>query len=144
MSKQSEASETVTMFGVGGLIVAVIAGVVAVMAWPTPAGLEAEESGNAVVAYLALLVFSFAQIAVFIAVVAWGVRLGIHWSGLGDSAEDAAAASAAIGRTVRGDGTASGAGVVGTPPVSRRPGNLSGIEPLGPVADREWMNEDGQ
>ena len=150
MSVEYDAQSKVAALGIGGFILAVIGGFVAVQQWPETSLVTGEDKGNAVAAFLGLLACGLGQTAVFVAIVACGVRLGVRWSGLSDSlsavarsTERAVVATSAVASTATGGVAAGSAGVVGSPPVQRRPGDLSGIEPLKPVADRSYMDGDG-
>ncbi|MGY2703314.1 hypothetical protein [Nocardioides sp. HB32] len=145
MSVEYDAQSKVLWLGVGGFILAAVSAFVAVQQWPDTSLATGEESGNAENAFLALAVCGLAQTAVFIAVVACGVRLGVRWSGLSDALSSAARSTelAAAGVAAATGTSRPGTGAVGAPPVHRQRGDLSGIEPLGPVVDRAHMDRDG-
>ena len=77
----NEAQDLIWGLGIGGFVVAVIAGVVALAQWPD----STVNDGNAAVAYLAFAVYTIAQMAFFVALVAVGVRLGVRSLDLSDA-----------------------------------------------------------
>lgn len=82
--RESEAKSQVLGLFFGGLAVGVIAMLVAINQWPQDSvDPMKEDAGSAALAYFALAVAAFAQMAMFVAVIAWGVYLGNRWSGTG-------------------------------------------------------------
>ena len=130
----NEAHDVIWGLGIGGFVVAVIAGVVALAQWPD----STVNDGNAAIAYLAFAVYTIAQVAFFVALVAVGVRLGVRSLDLTD-----AIARAVVSRADAAP-TSTATGAVGAPPVHRRGAGTSGVQPLGPVSDQDYLDEDGR
>jgi len=116
MSDRSNAANTVTALVVGGLVAIGLGTLLAVVEWPTDSVYD-DSNGSAAIAYLGLVVAALGQLAIFAAVVAWAVTIGIRWSGL----------TSEVGYMVRS-----------------AVGPKSGIPPLGPVSDTSYLDEDGR
>ncbi len=93
----NEAQDVIWGLGIGGFVVAVIAGVVALAQWPD----STVDDGNAAVAYLAFAVYTIAQMAIFVALVAVGVRLGVRSLDLSDAIARAVGSRGRPGRRKR-------------------------------------------
>lgn len=81
---REDAENTVIYLGIGGVVAAVLGAVLATTQWPSGQGLE--DHGNAFVAYLGAGLSVLGQLALLVALVAVGARLGVRWSGLLDPA----------------------------------------------------------
>ncbi|KQW46920.1 hypothetical protein ASC77_17125 [Nocardioides sp. Root1257] len=115
MSDRTNAGNLVGGLVVGGVVAIGLGALIASVEWPHESVYN-DDSGSAVLAYLGLLIIGLGQLALFAAVVAWAVTVGIRWSGLHEAIERSA----------------------------RPAGGLSGVEPLGPVGDRTYLDEDGR
>jgi hypothetical protein len=116
MSERANAANLVGGLVLGGILAIGLGTLIAVVEWPQEAAYNGDDTGSAVLAYLGVLIIGLGQLALFAAVVAWAVTVGIRWSGLRDD----------IDRSIR------------------RAAETSHIEPLGPVADAGYLDEDGR
>jgi hypothetical protein len=82
MATRDDAENTVVYLAVCGVLAGVLGTVLAVTQWPDDQGYDS--GGNAPAAYLGLALAGLGQLAFFVAVVAYAVRLGVRWSGLLD------------------------------------------------------------
>ena len=115
MTDRTKAGNLVGGLVVGGILAIALGTLIAAVEWPHESVYNDDE-GSAVLAYLGLVVAGAGQLAIFAAVVAWAVTVGIRWSGLREE----------IDRSIS------------------RAGTTSGIQPLGPVADAGYLDEDGR
>jgi hypothetical protein len=115
MSDRARAGNLVGGLVIGGLVAIGIGTLMAAVEWPDESVYN-DDTGNAVLAYLGLVIAGLGQLAVFAAVVAWAVTVGIRWSGLSEDIDHSRAHT----------------------------GTLSGIQPLGPAADSTYLDEDGR
>jgi hypothetical protein len=90
MSIREDAENSVIYLAVGGALAGLVGYALAISQWPNDEAYQ--DHGNAVVAYLGVAVAVVGQLALFVALVAVGTRLGVHWAGLVD--RDAAPAPA--------------------------------------------------
>ena len=115
MSDRANASNTVVALVVGGLVAIGLGTLLAVVEWPTDSVYDDAE-GSALIAYVGLVVAALGQLAIFAAVVAWAVTIGIRWSGLTSDVDY----------------------------IVQRAVAPSGIQPLGPTSDASYLDEDGR
>jgi hypothetical protein len=116
MSDRTNAANTVTALVVGGILAIGLGTLLAVVEWPTD-NVYGDAEGSALVAYVGLLLIGLGQLALFAAVVAWAVTIGVRWSGLTSEMDYI---------------------------VRRAVGPQDGVQPLGPVTDRSYLDEDGR
>ena len=83
MSTRENAESSVIYLAGGGTLAALVGYALAISQWPSSDGYQ--DHGNAVVAYLGGALAVVGQLALFVALVAVGTRLGIRWSGALDS-----------------------------------------------------------
>ena len=117
MSDRSNAANLVAALVVGGLVAIGLGTLLAVVEWPTESVYNDDE-GSVVIAYVGLALAAVGQLAIFSAVVAWAVTIGIRWSGLTSDVDYI------VKRAVAPKG--------------------SGIQPLGPTSDTSYLDEDGR
>ncbi|GAA1129104.1 hypothetical protein [Nocardioides aquiterrae] len=79
---REDAENAVVFLAVGGVLASVLGGVLAATQWPSDQGFE--HHGNAFVAFVGAAIGLLGQLALFVALVAVGARLGVRWSGLLD------------------------------------------------------------
>lgn len=119
-SREAGAQRALIALGGGGLALCVLGLLVAVSQWPSDSDVF-EEEGSAGLAYLGVAMTSVGQLAVLVALIGVGVGLGIRWSGLSDTASDAARSA----RTV----------AAASDPSSAPTSGWSKVPPLGPPSD---------
>jgi hypothetical protein len=135
MSDRRNAANTVGALVVGGLLSIGIGALLAVVEWPTDSPYDSGTEGSAAIAYIGLILIGLGQLAVFAAVVAWAVTIGIRWSGLTSDVDYIV--RRAVGKKAGPE--------PGAPAVTRkRSGDLSDIAPLDPVRDRSYPDEGGR
>ena len=78
---REDAENTVTYLAVGGIVVLVLGWVLATTQWQVD---RFGDHRNTLLAVVGFVLAAVGQIAVLIAIVAYGARLGVRWSGLLD------------------------------------------------------------
>ncbi|GAA4700593.1 hypothetical protein [Nocardioides conyzicola] len=134
MSDRANAANTVTALVVGGVLAIAVGTLLATVEWPHESTYDDAE-GSAVLAYGGVLMIGLGQLALFAAVVAWAVTLGIRWSGLTNEVDYIVRRAVGVK-----DDTPTGRG----PVTRKRSGDLTAIQPLGPVSDTGFLDEDGR
>ena len=79
MSTSEDAENTVIYLAVGGALAGLAGYALAISQWPHSEGYQ--DHGNAAAAYLGGALALVGQLALFVALVAVGTRLGLRWSG---------------------------------------------------------------
>lgn len=118
-SHEATAQRTLLVLGGGGLGLCVLGLLLAMSQWPDDSDVY-EDTGSAGIAYLGLAISGIGQLAVLVALIGFGVGLGIRWSGLADTASDTARSARTVAEV--------------SDPSTVRSG-WSKITPLGPTSD---------
>ncbi|GAA1797242.1 hypothetical protein GCM10009795_048350 [Nocardioides hankookensis] len=116
MSDRTNAGNLVGVLAIGGIVAIGLGTFVATVEWPHDSVYNGDDDGSAALAYLGLVIAGIGQLALFAAVVAWAVTIGIRWSGLREDIQYSIT----------------------------RAGERTGIEPLGPVSDVSYLDEDNR
>ena len=82
MSIREEAESTVIYLAAGGLLAELLGWAWAITSWPDQDGYE--DQGNAALAYVGGALAVVGLLALFVALVAVGARLGVRWAGVLD------------------------------------------------------------
>jgi len=84
---RDDAQDTAVLLAIGGVLLGGLGTALALFQWPRDDGSD----HNTAVWLIGVALGGLGQLMVLVAVIAWGVRLGIGWSGLLDPARSATA-----------------------------------------------------